>query len=80
MWLHLEESNSTGNEMVLTEQEGRAIIHNKQRGDLSQQWKWNDKNKIVNIGNGQELTDGNGDATLSKDGASWWYDSENMKL
>jgi len=80
MWLHLEESNSTGNEMVLTEQEGKAIVHNKQRGDTSQQWKWNDKQKIVNIGSGAELTDGNGDATLSKSGAVWWYDSENEYL
>jgi hypothetical protein len=80
MWLHLEESNSTGNDMVLTEQEGRAIVHHKQRGDPSQQWKWNDQQHLVNVGTGQQLTDASGDATLAKDGAVWWYDSENQRI
>lgn len=80
MWFHLAESNATGNDMVLTEQEGKAIVHNRLRGDLTQQWKWTDKQKLVNIGSGAELTDANGDATLSKTGAIWWYDSENENL
>lgn len=29
MWLHLMESDDTGNDMVLTEQEGDVIVHNK---------------------------------------------------
>jgi hypothetical protein len=66
--------------MVLTEQEGRAIVHNKQRGDQSQQWKWNDKQKLVNVGTGLELTDNNGDAVLSKDGSLWWYDGQNERI
>jgi len=80
MWLHLVEADATGNEMVLTEQEGRAIVHNKQRGDTSQQWKWTDKQKLVNIGTGTELNDSNGDANLDKSGSVWWYDSENMRI
>lgn len=80
MWLHLVEADATGNEMVLTEQEGRAIVHNKQRGDTSQQWRWTDKQRLVNIGTGTELDDSNGDATLGKSGATWWYDSENMRI
>lgn len=79
MWFHLEEADSTGNDMVLTEQEGRAIIHNKQRGDASQQWRWVG-GKIVNIGTGTELRDASGDATLAKDGSQWWYDSETERL
>jgi len=80
MWFHLAEADSTGNDMVLTEQEGKAIVHHRLRGDTSQQWKWTDKQKLVNIGTGTELTDAAGDATVSKDGAVWWYDSENMNL
>jgi len=79
MWLHLEEANSTVNDMVLTEQEGLAIVHHKQRGDPSQQWKWS-KNKLVNVGTGKELIDDNGDAELAKSGSEWWYDSENMTV
>ena len=47
MWLHLEESNDTGNDMVLTEQESDVIIHNKQTNDPTQWWTYDDKtNKI----------------------------------
>lgn len=74
MWLHLVEADSTVNEMVLTEQEGDAIIHNKQRGDLSQQWIWNDKGHLVNLGTKKELVDDNGDAELGAKGAEWWFD------
>jgi hypothetical protein len=35
-WLHLEESTDTANDMVLTEQDGVAIIHHKEKLDLSQ--------------------------------------------
>lgn len=82
MWLHLEESASTGNDMVLTEQEGRAIVHHKQRGDQSQQWKWNSDGRLVNLGNGQELADDQGDAELAAagKGSVWWYDSESERI
>jgi hypothetical protein len=80
MWLHLEESNSTANDMVLTEQEGHAIVHHKQRGDPSQQWTWNDKQNLINIGTGTQLTDAEGDAELSKAGSVWWYDSETERI
>jgi hypothetical protein len=81
MWLHLMESDSTGNEMVLTEQEGKAIIHNKQRGDESQQWTWNGK-QLINIGTGKALFDDNGDAEMrdAKAGSVWWYDSVNSTI
>lgn len=80
MWLHLQEADSTGNDMVLTEQEGKAIVHHRLRGDTSQQWKWNDKQHLVNIGTGQELNDSNGDADLNKAGSVWWYDSEEQNI
>jgi FKBP-type peptidyl-prolyl cis-trans isomerase len=80
MWLHLQEADATGNDMVLPEQEGHAIVHNKQRGDASQQWVWNDKQALVNVGSGAQLTDASGDATVSAAGAVWWYDSENQTL
>ena len=74
MWLHLVEADGTANEMVLTEQEGNAIVHNKQRGDESQQWIWNDKKQLVNIGTNKQLVDDNGDAELGAKGAEWWFD------
>jgi len=80
MWLHLVESDATVNEMVLTEQEGKAIIHNKQRGDLSQQWEWNDKNQLVNLGTKKQLIDDNGDAELGAKGAEWWYDQNTRTI
>jgi len=80
MWLHLQESDSTGNDMVLTEQEGKAIVHHKQRGDPSQQWRWTDQQRLVNLGTGQELRDNQGDADLAKGGSTWWYDSETSRL
>jgi len=43
MWLHLMEADATGNDMVLTDQFDKTIVHNKQRGDATQQWKWTDK-------------------------------------
>lgn len=80
MWLHLVEADHTGNEMVLTEQEGHAIVHNKQRGDTSQQWKWNDKQQLINIGTGKQLVDDSGDAELATEGSVWWYDSETERI
>lgn len=80
MWLHLQEADSTGNDMVLTEQEGKAIVHHKQRGDPSQQWRWNDKQQLVNIGTGKQLVDDSGDAELAATGSEWWYDSENQTV
>jgi len=34
-WLHLEEADHTANDMVLTEQDGVAIIHHKEKLDLA---------------------------------------------
>jgi len=45
-WLHLEESDQTANDMVLTEQEGVAIIHHKEKLDLAQQWYQNSDGTI----------------------------------
>lgn len=75
MWLHLVEADDTANEMVLTSQEGRAIVHNKQRGDASQRWTWNGK-QIINEETKAQLFDDGGDATVAKTGSVWWYDSE----
>jgi len=78
MWLHLEESDATGNDMVLTMQDGRAIVHNKQRGDKTQQWTWNGS-KLVNLQYGWQLKDFSGDAAFcgyNNCGSDWWYDQE----
>lgn len=80
MWLHLVEADSTANEMVLTEQEGGAIVHNKQRGDASQQWIWNDKGRLVNLGSNKQLVDDNGDAELAVSGSQWWYDQKTQTI
>jgi hypothetical protein len=80
MWLHLQEADSTVNDMVLTEQEGKAIVHHKQRGDQSQQWRWSDKHTLVNIGTGEELLSKDGSALLGKAGSAWWYDSETSTI
>lgn len=74
MWLHLEEADATANDMVLTEQEGKAIVHNKQRGDLSQQWIWTSDGRLKNLGTNKFLVDDNGDAELSGNGHKWWFD------
>jgi hypothetical protein len=76
MWLHLEEADSTVNDMVLTEQEGKAIVHHKQRGDASQHWVWTNDGKLKNIGTGKFLVDDNGDAELGAAGQNWWFDQE----
>jgi len=81
MWLHLEESDATANEMVLTEQEVDVVVHNKQSGDESQQWEWDETTKkIKNIGSGLYLKEEGGDAALDKVGSEWFFDSENHTL
>jgi hypothetical protein len=49
-WFHLEESDHTANDMVLTEQDGVAIIHHKEKLDLAQQWSINADGNIINKG------------------------------
>lgn len=74
MWLHLSESEDTGNDMVLTEQEGDVIVHHKQSGDATQWWEYDEKtHKIKNVGTGKFLGEKDGDATLDKDGKAWWF-------
>lgn len=79
MWLHLRESDATGNDMVLTEQEGLAIVHHKQRGDKSQQWIW-DGARLKNLKTNKYLKDQNGDAVLSTSGDSWWFDDKSATI
>jgi len=38
MWFHLEESDATSNNMVLTVQDGELVVTHKQMGDPSQKW------------------------------------------
>jgi hypothetical protein len=81
MRLHLAESDSTGNDMVLTSQEGDVIVHNKQSGDDSQWWSWNeDDHTITNVATGKKLADNSGDAALNDKGSEWWYDQESSTL
>lgn len=77
MWLHLEESDATGNDMVLTVQENDVVVHNKQRGDSSQYWYWDEQKQTLRNHNGKELKDNSGDAALrSKNyGSKWWFNS-----
>jgi hypothetical protein len=78
MWLHLIEADATGNDMVLTLQEGRAIVHNKQRGDKTQQWKWNEfTGELTNLESGLTLKDDGGDAVVTGGtGHKWWFDQK----
>ena len=74
MWLHLDEADQTGNDMVLTEQDNDVIVHNKQTNDATQNWIYDDKtNKIKNMGSGKFLGEKDGDATIDN-GVGWWYD------
>ena len=78
MWLHLEEADSTQNDMVLTAQEdGVAIVHHKEKTDKSQQWYWNDDGSLtVGASSGTALNSDGSRAVVGKGKTAWWYDPE----
>ena len=55
MWLHLEESDGTRNDMVLTEQEGDVVVQPKQSGDDTQMWTVSEHGEIQNKATGTYL-------------------------
>jgi len=77
-WFHLEESVDTLNDMVLTEEDGKAIIHIKEHGgskDLTQQWEQHDDGTITNMGSSKYLCeDASKHGVLCGDKLKWHYD------
>jgi hypothetical protein len=74
-WFHLEESDHTANDMVLTEQEGVAIIHHKEKLDLAQQWFLNADGNIVNKGSNKQLGEsGDKHGNVGAKGLKWYFD------
>jgi len=80
MWLHLEESEHTGNDMVLTEQDGHAIVHHREYNDPAQQWYIDGRGQLhpASQKSGSNLND----KADVKSGHStqWFYDSENHTI
>ena len=72
-WFHLEESVDTANDMVLTEQDGVAIIHHKEKLDLAQQWEMHDDGTITNKGTGKYLGEASNKHGQVADSKIKWY-------
>jgi len=74
-WLHLEESDQTANDMVLTEQDGVAIIHHKEKLDLAQQWSIDANGAIKNSGTGKYLGESaTKGGNLGDNKLKWYFD------
>jgi hypothetical protein len=74
-WLHLEESDQTANDMVLTEQEGVAIIHHKEKLDKAQQWSLDSNGAIKNSGTGKYLGESaTKGGNLGDNKLQWYFD------
>jgi FKBP-type peptidyl-prolyl cis-trans isomerase len=80
MWLHLEESDDTGNDMVLTEQDGHAIVHHREYNDPAQQWYIDGRGQLhpASSASGVFLDER---ANLSANNhIQWFFDSENHAI
>lgn len=77
-WLHLVASDDTLNDMVLTEEDGAAIIHIKEHGpskDKTQQWEQHSDGTITNMGSSKYLNEAsNKHGTLGDDKTKWHWD------
>jgi hypothetical protein len=80
MWLHLEEAEHTGNDMVLTVQDGKTIVHHREYTDLNQQWSI-DASGHLHPYSGAAGENMQRDGSISKSNdTTWWYDSENHTI
>jgi hypothetical protein len=83
MWLHLEESEDTKNDMVLTVQDGRTIVHHREYTDLAQQWSVDAEGHLHPFSGAATdvlLTNGLIGAGKAGDKQTWWFDSENHSI
>jgi hypothetical protein len=78
MWLHLEESDHTKNDMVLTVQDGHAIVHHREYTDAAQQWSIDGRGQLHPFSDASKNLDDHG--AISTHGTQWFYDSENHTI
>jgi len=77
MWLHLEEAEHTGNDMVLTvDGNNNTIVHHREYTDSKQQWTIDEAGHLhpYSGASGANLQQ-DGSVSVS-DATTWWYDSE----
>lgn len=80
MWLHLEESDATGNDLVLTVENGAAIVHHREYNDPAQQWVIDDKGHLHALSEKDGVNLAANGNTVNSNNDTWFYDSERHSL